>query len=392
MHGRSGLATSSAAGGWLERCRLLGNRLLANPRFRNWAAAFPPTRAIARRRARQLFDLCAGFVYSQILLACVRLRIFEILAAGPQTAAALSPQLGLSEDAAARLLDAAVSLRLLARFGGQAYGLGALGAPLVGNAAITSMVEHHALLYADLRDPVDLLRNGPAGNDLSHYWAYAGRPAAAPPDDSRCAAYSALMSASQSLIAAEVLAACPFKGHACLLDVGGGEGTFLAAAAAHFPHLGLMLFDLPPVAARARAQFARLGLADRAAAFGGSFFQDPLPAGADIASLVRVIHDHDDDAALQILRAVRRALPAHGVVVVAEPMSGTRGAEPVGDAYFGFYLLAMGSGRPRTPERLASLLLAAGFESPHLLATRMPLQTRVMVARVGPSPGPEKNI
>ena len=43
---------------------------------------FPLTRPIARRRARELFDLCAGFVYSQVLLACVRLRLFEILAEG----------------------------------------------------------------------------------------------------------------------------------------------------------------------------------------------------------------------------------------------------------------------------------------------------------------------
>ena len=42
------------------------------------------------------------------------------------------------------------------------------------------------------------------------------------------------------------------------------------------------------------------------------------------------------------------ALPADGTLLLAEPMAGSRGAEPVGDAYFGFYLLAMGSGRPRT--------------------------------------------
>ena len=42
-------------------------------------------------------------------------------------------------------------------------------------------------------------------------------------------------------------------------------------------------------------------------------------------------------------------------------MSGTAGAEPIADAYFGFYLLAMGTGRPRTAEELAALLATAGF-------------------------------
>ena len=87
--------------------------------------------------------------------------------------------------------------------------------------------------------------------------------------------------------------------------------------------------------------------------FGGDFRTDPLPEGADIVSLVRVVHDHDDEAALAILRAAWQALPAGGTLLLAEPMAGTRGAGGVG-AYFAFYLLAMGSGRPRRAEELTA--------------------------------------
>ena len=126
---------------------------------------------------------------------------------------------------------------------------------------------------------------------------------------------------------------------------------------------------------------AAQGLAARARAVGGSFLTDALPQGADVASLVRVIHDHDDAAAMTILRAVRQALPAGGTLLLAEPMSGTPGAEAMGDAYFGFYLLAMGRGRPRTAAELTQMLQAAGFEAVRLLPTRMPLQTQLLVAR-----------
>jgi demethylspheroidene O-methyltransferase len=142
-----------------------------------------------------------------------------------------------------------------------------------------------------------------------------------------------------------------------------------------------MLFDLPPVAERARARFAACGLADRAAAFGGSFLADELPAGADLISLVRVIHDHDDAAAMTVLRAARRALTGDGTLLLAEPMAGTPGAQSMGDAYFGFYLLAMGSGRPRTAEVLQKMLAEAGFARSRLLTTRTPMLTRVIVAR-----------
>ncbi|HZH06666.1 MAG TPA: methyltransferase, partial [Lautropia sp.] len=143
---------------------------------------------------------------------------------------------------------------------------------------------------------------------------------------------------------------------------------------------GLTLFDLPAVAEQARQRFAREGIADRATAIGGSFLHDPLPGGADLVTLVRVIHDHDDAEALAILERVHSALVPGGSLLLAEPMAGTPGAEPVG-AYFGFYLLAMGSGRPRTASELTALLHEAGFVHVRQLSTRMPLQSGALVAR-----------
>ena len=378
-------AVLSVASTWFDR---LGDRwcawrdgLVGSRHFRRWAAGFPLTRPIAQRRARGLFDLVAGFVYSQVLLACVRLRLFDMLAEEPQTLSALAPRLGLSEDAAQRLLMAAVSLDLVERRSRGRFGLGPLGAPLVGDAAIASMVEHHADLYVDLADPVALLRGEARTSALANYWPYAAAEAPGTLAADVVTPYSALMSASQTLVSDEVLDAYSFDSHQRLLDVGGGEGTFLSAVAARAPHLKLVLFDLPAVAERARVKFAEQGLSARTTVAGGSFFSDPLPTGCDVISLVRVIFDHDDARALQILKAVRRAMPDGGTLLLTEPMSGTRGAEAMGDAYFGFYLLAMGKGRSRSAAQLTELLIAAGFDRVRLLRNPMPLQTQLIVAR-----------
>jgi demethylspheroidene O-methyltransferase len=367
----------------LDRLHAARDRLLGNASFRRWAARFPLTRWIVRRRARAAFDLCAGFVYSQVLLACVRLRLFEILAERPQTAPVLARRLALGVASTERLLAAAVSLRLVARRGPERFGLGELGASIVGEPAIAAMVEHNALLYADLQDPVALLRGAEGATALARYWPYAGatEPAALPVE--RIAAYSNLMSASQPLVAGEILGACPLERHRCLLDVGGGDGTFLCAVAARYPHLQLVLFDLPAVAERAKARFSQEGLQARAQCVGGDFRAGPLPQGADVVSLVRVVHDHDDEAVLAILRNVRRALPAGGLLLLAEPMSGTPGAEAMGDAYFGMYLLAMGSGRTRSFGELARLVRAAGFVDVRHVPTEVPLQTSLLLARAG---------
>jgi demethylspheroidene O-methyltransferase len=62
-------------------------------------------------------------------------------------------------------------------------------------------------------------------------------------------------------------------------------------------------------------------------------------------------------------------------------MAGTPGAEPIGDAYFGFYLMAMGSGRPRRAEELGRMLETAGFATVSERKTRRPLLARVLVAQ-----------
>jgi demethylspheroidene O-methyltransferase len=115
---------------------------------------------------------------------------------------------------------------------------------------------------------------------------------------------------------------------------------------------------------------------------GGDFFRDALPGGADLVTLVRVIHDHTDDGAAAIFRSVRAALAPGGSLLLAEQMADTPGAQPMGDAYFGFYLLAMGRGRPRSAAQLTAMLLAAGFRHVRQVRTRMPLQVQVLVASV----------
>jgi demethylspheroidene O-methyltransferase len=106
---------------------------VASPRFQRWAAGFPLTRGIARKNTRALFDLCAGFVYAQVLTACVRLDLFRILAEGPLALDVLALRLDLPVENARRLLRAAVSLDLVRALPDERFGLADLGAALTGN-------------------------------------------------------------------------------------------------------------------------------------------------------------------------------------------------------------------------------------------------------------------
>jgi demethylspheroidene O-methyltransferase len=368
---------------WLHRFRDFRNRRIADPAFRRWAGRFPLTRPIARRQAKALFDLTAGFAYSQVLAASVRVDLFEILAGGALETSVIADRISLPPDGAERLLKAAAALDLVEPRGGGCYALGPLGAAMVGNEGVKAMILHHDILYGDLRDPLALLA-GRSRGELQRYWAYAGAASAAPAEPRRHADYTRLMAASQAFVATEILDAYPFGRHRRLLDVGGGDASFVIAAGRAAPRLELALFDLPPVAAIARQRLLAAGLAGRAKAHGGSFLSDELPQGADLVTLNRVLHDHDDPAALAILKAIRRAIAPDGTLLVAEPMAGTAGAKASGDAYFGLYLLAMGQGRPRTLDDVRTLLGQAGFGRVREIATSTPLIARIVAA--GPRP------
>lgn len=355
------------------------DRCLRSRRFHKLATQFPLTRLIARKRQSELFDLVAGFVYSQILLTCVELDVLTKVGQGASIEA-LAPKIGLPVDETRRLVEGAAALRLLQRHGAL-YRLGDLGAVLIANPGINAMIRHHPALYLDLADMPAFLRKGRGESNLSNYWSYARNPDPAKSGDAKIAAYSELMSESQTMVADEVLASVKFSQHKVLLDVGGGQGAFLSAVAGHAPHLQLKLFDLPAVADRAAARFQDEGLADRVETIGGSFFEDKLPTGADMISLVRIIHDHDDDPAQAILNSVYEALERDGELIVCEPMSTGGYAQRMSDAYFNFYLHAMGSGRPRPPSMLKAMLEKAGFQDVRLLKTRSPLITSVISAR-----------
>jgi demethylspheroidene O-methyltransferase len=364
-----------------DRLLTARDRLLSSQRFQRFSMAFPLTRWIAARHARALFDLCAGFVYSQILVACVRLDLFQRLADGPKPLSALAAEVGLSETATERLLLAACALGLVERRRGGGFGLGWLGAALNGQPSVAAMIEHHSVLYKDLADPVTLLRSARgADTGLSRYWPYARAGEAKQLSPASVAEYSALMAASQGFIAEAVLDAYPFHRHTRVLDVGGGEGTFAAAVARRHAALTLTVFDLPAVTERATRCVAATGLAQRLSVIGGDFLKDDLPRGADLVTLVRVIHDHDDAAALRLLRNVADALPPGGVILIAEPLAEERGYERVGHAYFGMYLFVMGSGRSRSAEQLSRLLMDAGFQTPRQVSTSQPMLVGILMA------------
>lgn len=356
---------------------------MQDQRFQRFAARFPLTRPVVKKKANALFDLTAGFVYSQILQACVQLDLLSDLARRAETVDTLAARYGVPVERLRVLLEGAAALDLVKARGPDHYALSDLGACVLGTPGLPEMIRHHALLYRDLSDPLALLAERNKQTELEAYWAYA-RPNANGADKAGLGSqdvgdYSDLMAASQGFISGDVLDAFDMSSIERLADIGGGQGAFMAAALSRHSKLQGVVFDLPAVAERASDRLVADGFGERAHSVGGDFLAGQLPC-APVMSLIRVLYDHQDANALRILRNVFEALPPRGRLLIAEPMAGIKGAEAMGAAYFGFYLLAMGGGRSRRFDELATLAQVAGFTRITAHRSDRPMLVSVMSA------------
>ena len=349
----------AGAGGVVRKFDLLLNQMVARPRFQDWAAQKPIMRWFARRDGARLFDLVQGFVRAQALFALVDLDIPRRLMEAPATAATLAWSCDIEPRKMELLLRSGVAIGILRERRDGNFTLTRQGAALCGVPGLQDMILHHGAFYRDLGDPVALLR-GKVETELADFWPYVlGGGGSVDPEVS--ATYSRLMAETQTMVAKDTLQMVSLAGVSRLLDVGGGTGAFLFEVARAYPQMKLALLDLPHVADQAVDRAEAAGLSERIAIHRGSFLEADLPKEIDAVSLIRVLYDHDDETVRALLGRVFDALPSGGGLIISEPMSGGRCADPVTDVYFAFYTLAMRTGQVRSAERISELLRGAGF-------------------------------
>jgi hypothetical protein len=144
-----------------------------------------------------------------------------------------------------------------------------------------------------------------------------------------------------------------------IVDVGGGDGIFLAKILAAHPHIYGTLFDRPSVVANAAALLESFGVADRCSPCGGDFFEE-VPPGEDAYLLKWIVHDWDDERAVAILKTIRHAMSPTSRLLIVEHVVAppNRGAE---GKFLDLMMMVMTGGRERNREEFSALFSAAGF-------------------------------
>jgi acetylserotonin N-methyltransferase len=321
-----------------------------------------------------VLDLLEAFRRSKTMFAAVSLGVFDALASGAKSLAALAAELHANSDALERLLDACVGLQLL-QFGEGGYeNTPAADAYLTKPSPrrLTGYINYsnEAMwkLWAYLEDAVREGTNrwkqayGTDGPIFSHFFR----------TEEATREFLMGMHGQGLLSSPQVVAAFDLTRFGHFVDLGGATGHLSIAACQRYPELKATVFDLPQTAALAREIVEASAVASRVQIVSGDFFNDPLPGG-DLFALGRILHDWSEPKILTLLGLIYERLPVGGGLLIAEKLllddkSGPRWAQMQN-----LNMLTCTEGKERTLGEYEALLQRVGFRDVQGCRTATPL-------------------
>jgi len=311
-----------------------------------------------------VLDLIEAFRRSKAMFTAVRFGIFDRLENEPQNAGDMAAKLNLNVDALTRLLDACVSLRLLAREGRIYRNTPAASRYLVssGEETLAGYIaysdESLYQLWSHLDDAVREGANrwtqtfGSRDALFSHFFR----------DDASTRSFLAGMHGFGKIASRLVVRAFDLSRFHHLVDLGGATGHLAIAACQAYPELRATVLDLPQVEAFARERIAQSSVADRIEFTCGDFFASELPS-SDLYALGRILHDWGEPEITGLLRNIFDRLPSGGGLLIAEALVNDDRTGPVYALMQDLNMLVCTDGRERTPSEYRALLEAAGFKT-----------------------------
>jgi hypothetical protein len=312
--------------------------------------------------------LLTGYRLAQALFVAAKLGLADLLKAGSRTADALATATQAHPRSLYRLLRALASAGVFAEDDQHCFRLTPLAECLQSDApgsqrAMAILVGE--MLYPAWGELLYSVQTGKVAFDKIH-----GQPVfkylAQHPEQARL--FDEAMVGIHGRETAAMLDAYDFSGVRVLADIGGGNGSVLTAILRQFPAMRGILFDLPGVAERARANIKAAGLEGRCQVVGGDFFES-VPAGADTFLLRHILHDWEDDEAMRILRSVHTAMGKGGRLLVVECVL-LPGNEPSFGKLLDLAMLLIPGGRERTEEEYRILYEASRFSLTRIVPTK----------------------
>jgi SAM-dependent methyltransferase len=306
-----------------------------------------------------LLDLFGAGAF-RVALSAVKLGIFNALAQEPLTGEALAQRIGLHEQAATTLLATLHAFGYVKRTRHGRY----VNTPMTAKWLLSDSPSHLAdfltwwrqLVFTFWDQYFEVVMRGGRPPLSMYAWLESQ------PDGWKVA--QAGFEATARLVVADVVARIDVpRGSTRVLDVGGGHGLYSIELCRRHPKMTATVFDLLVALERAKENRRASGLSDRVRILPGDYREDDLGSDYDLALVFNVMHAHQPEDNIRLLKKVAAALTPQGRVVILDQMDDTafgpmtRAANSlIGLAYF-----TLLSGQIYTYQTVASWLSQAGF-------------------------------
>jgi acetylserotonin O-methyltransferase len=334
-----------------------------------------------------ILELLQAFRWSKTMFAAVSLGIFDALAAGPKSSAALAAELQLNPDALKRLLDACVGLQLLRRHDDH-YGNAPVTATYLTKTSpnrLTGYINYSNdvmwKLWSNLEGAV---REGTHRWKQTYGWDGPIFSHFFKTEESR-REFLMGMHGFGLISSPHVVATFDLCRFTCFVDLGGATGHLAIAACQRYPHLKAVVFDLPEAVPLAQEVVGASPVADRIEIVAGDFFSDPLPKG-DLFALGRIVHDWSEDKILKLFGRIYESLPVKGAVLIAEKLLLDSRDGPRWAQMQDLNMLTCTEGKERTLQEYEALLCNVGFSD--VIGCQTPSPLDAILATKTASGGP----
>jgi hypothetical protein len=316
-----------------------------------------------RAAATTMLRMIWGIHSSRAVYVAAKLGIADLLADGPVSTEELALATRTHEPSLYRVLRLLAALNVFDEVEPRSFGLTAAADRLRSDTP-AGMRSWAVFLEAvggvqPFEHILDTVRTGTPGLDTA-FGIGVFQYLAQHPDSA--ATFDAAMSERTAAFAPSVADTYDFSAIRSVVDVGGGgQGTLLAEILGRHSHLRGTLFETAAVAARAEAVLDRIDLAGRCQLLAGDFFEQ-VPDGADCYVLANVLHDWEDNRAIDILRNCRQSMARGGRVLIIERLIPDQPGDAVPTLLSDINMLVLTGGQERTNAEYASLLARAGLK------------------------------
>jgi O-methyltransferase domain/Dimerisation domain len=299
-----------------------------------------------------------GYRVSHAIFAAAKMGVADLLIDGPRTAADLAAETNTERDALLRLLRALAIVGVF-DYDGDCFSLTPRSQMLrsdVPGSLWSAGIYHGAAAEPAWSGLLQSVQTGKASfPELfgAEFFPWLG----AHPEIG--ANFQNMMSSLNLGTNAAITGAFDFQAFRRIVDVGGGNGSLLAAILKASPSARGVLFDLPAVREQAIANLTAEGVIDRSDVVTGDFFES-VPAGADCYTLRWILHDHDDERCERILGNMRKAIAPGGRLLVLE-MVIDETALDWRSCFLDLQMLINFGGKERTMAEFTELFERTGF-------------------------------